>query len=104
MKLFNKLSDYDKGVIEYYIDAFGLQNFHHERKVPLETLLEAWNYQKDDLFIMLGENLIVSKDITYEEGIDQITDRMHNFLWREGYAFRQVFEKMIADNFNNFLG
>lgn len=100
MKLFNKLSDYDKGVIEYYIDNIGLQDFHHPRKVPLETLLEAWNYQKDDLFTMLGENLILSKDIIYEEGIDQITDRMHDFLWREGYAFRQVFENMIDNNFN----
>ena len=102
MKLFNKLSDYDKKVIEYYIDYVGYQETFHARKAPLETLLEAWNYQKDDLFTLLGENLIVSKDIIFDEGLEQVADRMYSFLWKEGYAFRQVFENMVAEYFNSY--
>lgn len=68
--LLTVLSNEDKVKIGNYIDAYaGIGGKPH---VEIDYLLREWAEQKESLFNILGQKLIVSKEVQFKKDIDEI--------------------------------
>lgn len=79
----NKLSAEHKSMIEEYISHYAFSdnmNNKNSNRKPIDYILRIWDRDKEDLFKMLGEELIISKEISYEMGSEELFDEMSNII------------------------
>ena len=87
--LFAALSDDDKEVIEEYISSFAplnTDNANYCNKKDLEVVLHEWNSQNQDLFKLLGEELIVRRLYSYKQTMEGLVNEFT--LHKEDDAYR----------------
>ena len=92
--MYNKLSDKDKEIITKYIEKYAESK---EIKAPLEHILRFWDSSKS-LYLksIFGDDLILSKKITYVKSPDEIAKRMsrdNDFI----KFYRLVVDKLDKD-------
>lgn len=97
-ELYDELSDSEKEQIEYY-----LRNYNGAYKVDtsLDYILRFWNEEKRDLYQLLGNQFMVSKQIEYKKSLEDIVDDF-KAQWNEiGTSFtkqcRDFFERILPD-------
>ena len=76
----------------------------HFEMSTLDLLTNVWEEEKQKLFTLFGNQLILNKKFVYEESQDQLMDRMDDFLLTNsnpeekihgGYEFRTLFYRAI---------
>ena len=71
MDIYNELTDLDKNKIKSYLEKY---NNVEKIEAPLDYILRFWNDEKKDLYQLLGNQFIVSKQIEYTKGADELED------------------------------
>lgn len=85
MKLFNCLNDAEKNIIKDYITTYAMGNKRPSHPMAeLDHILRVWDFCKLDMFHLLGDNLIISKPISYEKEREDIDYELAYKLFREG--------------------
>lgn len=73
--LFELLSKEDCEKIEWYIRNFaGLGGDSSDMKASLDYILRFWAYNKQSLYKMLGDNLIISRKVSYSRSYEDMSD------------------------------
>ncbi len=107
MSLFELLSKTEKGAMKDYIETYVAPGSKRTLKAPLEYIMRNWSAEKEKLYHFLGDNLIISKDISFEEGAEEIQNRIgeecFNYDYedpvrQQSYAFtREWYETFLYD-------
>lgn len=97
-ELYNELSDTEKEQIEYYLKTY---NDAGRIDVSLKDILYFWNEEKRDLYQLLGNQLIVSKQIEYKKSYSEIVDDFREQWGTIGCNFtiqcRDFFERNLPN-------
>ena len=74
MSIFQNLPKNEQAMISNWIEDYGYlaSPSHHREKASLEKVLAEWAKQKENLFNMFGNNLILTKSYMYTKPIDEI--------------------------------
>lgn len=82
-KLFNLLSEEEKTMASAYIRAYAFDETRSESEyAPLEHILRIWEENKSkSLFKMLGEKLIISKEITFDMPAEELEAEMNKRIF-----------------------
>ena len=90
--LFAALSDDDKSAIDEYISSFApinSDNANYYNKQDLGTILREWDLQNQDLFQLLGEELIVRRLYSYKQTMTGLVNEFN--LHKEDDAYKNFF-------------
>lgn len=97
MELFDMIDARTKKAIEDYISDYALEDADRGRRAPLDYILRFWNKNKVQMSQMIGDQLIVSKDISFQKDHHMICNAIGDELFGYGTAYRQ-----FVDNFNHW--
>ena len=75
------ITENEKKMISDYIYAYATSSGCHQHTVPLETLLSSWNTSKAHLFKLFGEKLMISKDISFNKSIEELTEELSQEMY-----------------------
>ena len=107
--LIDKLNDKDKNTIESFIAAFGLNpysNFYGtSRAISINHKLAHWaNAKSEYLYRLLGNNLILEKEIEYIESPRQLAMRFESAMKYGGrmQSFSKIFRTWYNSDDNNY--
>ena len=99
--LFEKLTDQDRAKIECYIDNYGTSDSHPHPsmsgRADLAYVLRHWNREKENLYHLLGDNLIIEKQFDIDVDITRIVRNLqelsdsHKTL--RGVSYRTTFSR-----------
>ena len=98
--LFELLSKEDCEKIEWYIRNFaGLGGDSSDMKASLDYILRFWAYNKQSLYKMLGDNLIISRKVSYSRTYDEMSEDYYDYFGRngDGFEFRNTFNNKVRD-------
>lgn len=99
MALVEKLSSTELQMMERYIDSYAI-NTH--RTASIEYLLRAWDSAKNDyLYKMLDNHFIISKQVEFHRGVEELSDELENKVSRYGENRRAY--RFIEDFFNEVI-
>ena len=87
--MFEKLPGNELQMIKKYITTY----VGEEPTCSLEHLLRHWNSKKEDLFTLLGDNFMVTKEIEYLQPIEEIIKQLDN----------KIVNLKAVYNFNHFI-
>ncbi len=90
--LFAALSDDDKEAIDEYISSFApcdSDNTNFYNKKDLGTILREWDLEKQDLYKLLGEELIVRRLYSYKQTMEGLVNEFT--LHKEDDAYRDFY-------------
>ena len=106
MSLFELLNEVEKEAMKDYIEVYAASG-HKTLNAPLEYIMRNWNAEKEKLYHFLGDNLIISKDISFVEGEEEIQNKINNEcfnydcedqLRQQSYAFtKEWYETFLYD-------
>ena len=106
MSLFELLNEVEKEAMKDYIEVYAASG-HKTLSAPLEYIMRNWNAEKEKLYHFLGDNLIISKDISFVESEGEIQNRINdecfNYdcedqLRQQSYAFaKEWYETFLYD-------
>lgn len=109
MNLFEKLPQYERDMIEYYMIQYGYtsrdKNYHDDR-APLSHILRCWDKNKEALYQMFGEQFIIERPIEFAMNQQEIMQEMHEeFLDRSSsfYLFRSQLRDLVLEGENQPL-
>ena len=104
MSLFELLNEVEKEAMKDYIEVYAASG-HKTLSAPLEYIMRNWNAEKEKLYHFLGDNLIISKDISFVESEGEIQNRINdecfNYdcedqLRQQSYSFtKEWYEKFL---------
>lgn len=108
--LFNHITKEEQEMIDWYIDNFsGACSNDSNEKAELRKILQPWEDSKGDLFKLLGNNLIISKEVSYKKSNDELVENFEDRLYsrdetgerkkRTGKQFYDAFFEFRAINF-----
>ena len=98
--LFEILPEEDREKIEWYIRNFaGLGGDSSDMKASLDYILRFWAYNKQSLYKMLGNNLIISRKVNYSRTYEDMSDDYYDYFGRngDGYEFRNTFNEEVEN-------
>ena len=98
--LFELLSKEDCEKIEEYIRNFaGLGGDSSDMKASLDYILRFWAYNKQNLYKMLGDNLIISRKVNYSRSYEEMSEDFYDYFGRngDGFEFRNTFNNKVRD-------
>lgn len=99
--MFEKFSDYEKKMMEDYIDAYAFED--SSRGVSLKTILKPWEDGKSAyLYKLLGEQFIISKHIVANKSMQEIEDTIDRRLLAytaPTRKFYENFDRQVAQQF-----
>lgn len=78
MNLFNELNPSDVGLLQRY-----LHNYSDADALPLDRMdfyLRYWSQCKENLFTLLGGNIILKKTVRYNKTIDELSDALYEVM------------------------
>ena len=106
MSLFELLNEVEKEAMKDYIEVYATSG-HKTLSAPLRYIMRNWNAKKEKLYHFLGDNLIISKDISFVESEEEIQNRINdecfNYdsedqLRQQSYVFtREWYETFLYD-------
>lgn len=77
MTLFERLKPVERDMIKCYIEDYAVSdNNKTTLKAGLNYILRHWMTNKAKLYRLLGENFIISKDVEFEVGYDELYTRI----------------------------
>lgn len=77
LTLYNSLTDAEiKAILDYASICCGCSSRKYP-KASLEHILRFWNIEKEPLFKMFGEKLILSKEVEIQKDIEDLKQEMH---------------------------
>lgn len=83
--LINKLSSCEKEYIEKYISRYAFEGTSElSYRKPLDYILRFWNKEKEQLFTLLNSQMILSKEISFKKGSEELYDDMNSVLFGWG--------------------
>lgn len=91
INLVDKLSNKDKNLLNNYIHKWGVQEYF----IGLDKWLENWNYAKQKLYKLLGNQFIYSEDFHYHKDEKEIESAIKRLV--EKYKFPILFRQFIWD-------
>ena len=97
--LFEKLPENEKLLIEKYIDTYACDG-KAPRTATLEHILRIWDAEKRNLYEILGNEFIISKNISYEKDEEELTSEYGRMAYSDNsptQIFRQNYFKKIND-------
>ena len=77
MSLFELLNEVEKEAMKDYIETYAASG-NKTLNAPLEYIMRHWNAEKEKLYHFLGDNLIISKDISFVESEGEIQNRIND--------------------------
>ena len=96
MQLFDKITPEARETIQWYVRNYADWNTH----LDAAGIVKFWEqYKSQYLFRLFGEQLILSKEVTYKKDINELEDELDEALfWYEskGYKFVQAFKQLMA--------
>ena len=101
--VYNLLTELDKVKIDSYRDAYANAP-RGERKANIETILSHWNEAKSKyLKTLFGDKLIITKDIEFKEGNDELYHKMEDVIYNDTriYRFMHTLYKPYAEKAEN---
>lgn len=103
--LYELLTNEEKESMIDYISSYAyLDNYsNHERNwdVNLERVLRFWESDKRDLFQLFGgKDLILSKCVRFEEGIEEKTSKVYEYVLNYGAKGRPFIDAFITFAYN----
>ena len=99
MELFNKLTETEKAMMERYIDAYAFSE-DGCRSASLEHIMRVWDAAKEPLFHMFGDQFILSREVTFTRGEDELSAEIDStiFGWNgAGKVFIDGYFKMLNE-------
>lgn len=98
--LFEQLKDDEIVMLEEYIDYYAFTNTKNGvRTVSLEHLLRIWEKEKEPLFHMFGDKLILSKEVLFRKEDEELEDEFDELTSDIGNPCREFLCK-----YNNLMG
>ena len=96
--LIDFLTGEDKDFINNYIDDYALEGMTKSPGVSIDHLLRYWDKNKQTLFKMFNNQLILTKQISYNKDVTEIASEIEKalFWWRDSSIFVQEFRKMTS--------
>lgn len=96
-KLLESLPQQDMDLLYNYFKSYGTYNC---RKSQMPYLLRVWNENKRNLYDMFGENLILSKKISYEKSKEELVRTLAHELYNDNKSdkFINEFYQKLRDN------
>ena len=103
INLLEKISDEEYAMLSMWRDGYGWdedENSDCQTVDVKQVLANSWAIHNKDLYRLLGGNLIVTKQFTYEKSHDQLVDELENMIDgrgrygrvdREGWRFSRNF-------------
>lgn len=107
----NKITELEYKMMTKWRDWYGWQEAPTQdcEVLPIREILEEWENSKGDLFTLLGGNLILTKEVSFEKSPNQLVDAMiemynrHSIkatrIDRPGWIFRDNFAHWINENY-----
>ena len=97
--LFNQIKNSEYEMMDYcrinYINATG-------EYAPIKHILKPWNSAKSAyLYQLMGNKLILEKEIMYKTPISELADRFNNLKWNNNSVFAKFvteLDRFIWDN------
>lgn len=81
MELLDRLGDEDRDLIDSWIREYANNYNHYWGDGPdLDHILRFWNSDKQDLFEMFGNELILTKEVNFQIGDKELKDAMEAML------------------------
>ena len=95
MMPFEALTQQDKDFIISYIETFGGIGRNVSLEKPLSTILRFWNYNKERLFHIFGNQLILKRQMTIDLDMDDKRRAIDDYYASEepGAEFQRAFYK-----------
>lgn len=96
--LFEQLSELDQNLIEEYIRHYSIDTNPAKEPASLSHVLRIWDSNKENLYHLLGDNLIIHKTITYEKDQDELENELCQALFSQrspGQTFSSAFYKLV---------
>lgn len=93
MMPFEALTQQDKDFIVSYIETFGGIGKNVSLEKPLSTILRFWNYNKERLFHIFGDKLILKRQMTIDLDMDDKIKTMDDYYNSKepGAEFKRAF-------------
>lgn len=104
MMLFNALTKTEKLAIEEYITKYGTTEGGIKPSAPLNYILRYWNDEKETIYKMFGEKLILTKEVEFNKPEQELYTDMRNLCSKyspnnEGYDFiKEVHDFIFGSN------
>ena len=97
--LFNQIKDSEYEMMDYYrincINATG-------KYAPIKYILSPWHDAKSTyLYQLMGNELILEKEIMYKTPIAELTDRFHDLKWNNDSVFAKFVTELDRFIWNN---
>ena len=97
MNMFTKLSDEEINLMEAYIETYGSYDGDHiHMKANMEYILRFWEKNKANLFRVLGGNLIVSKNLTFDRPRREIEEEVYLLINSAGADGREFYQNFCS--------
>lgn len=97
--IFEHLTEKDKAKIEYYRTRYSNVEYSSCRSSDLSKVLREWDTQKERLFHLFGDKFIISQDIEYQEGEDEIWERLDTIMFGYDKDGNRELQRVIEDGY-----
>lgn len=92
--MFNTLTETDKDYLTYWIENYANSQETQTLTTDLEYILRFWSKNKESLYHLLGDNLIVSKELKYTKSIEEAEqDYPYYFPYR--FSFKNQYQDFL---------
>ena len=104
INLIEKITDEEMGMLAYWRDAYAEHDDQSSCKselISIPKLLElSWNTSKQNLYRLLGENLIITKQFDYTRSADELVGELDSMLHdRRAYGREERTGYQFVNNF-----
>lgn len=96
--LFERIPENEKTLIERYIDTYACGH-KAPRTADLQYILRFWETHKVNLYEILGNELIISKEISYEKDENELLSEYNNICYDSDSPF-EVFRRNYVRKLN----
>ena len=102
----SKITDLEYNMLNDYRHWYAWQSdvSKHERIVPIHKVLEVWEEQNADLYKLLGENLILTKEINFAKSDSELQDELYDIFDRYSSKSTRIDRKgwVFLDNYKEW--
>ena len=93
------ISEKEYEMLNKYRERYGLCDCITEPTVSIYEYLSSWENEKQDLFKLLGNNLILSKQFSFKSSDEDLENAMTDFLTDN--SFKKTFYEVVGNELDN---
>lgn len=83
--LSDKLVAEERQAIDSFISDYAFYSVSRERRAGVDKILQYWSAAKNDyLYQMFGQKFILTKDLNYSKGLEELADAIENEMFYYG--------------------